>query len=295
MGKTERLRMPPFRGDRDPEHEAQAPGKFEVVRHNWHWGFQEDHALYPYTFEEAARDCPTWFREERNRYFLVTVVPEGEIRYRGEGREFLVRGAKVLVIPQGTAFYFETTRKAHYQKLSLFVLGVNLAAITETMALDHMELIAVPDLDAFVAELRAIDALLVAGKAENMPEMAGRTFALLNRLSQFKRGQDGGGFLFRLAKERLGGDLARPLLIADLAAELRVSPCTLDRLFQAKLGVTPRAYRIERKVEQAKKLLLETELSCKEIAGKLGYCNPFHFSNEFRRLTGFPPGQFRRG
>lgn len=294
MARIQKLRMMPFRGDRNPEHEKQDPDKFQVVRHNWNWGFQEDRSLYPYSFEEAIRKSPTWFREERNRYYLITVIPEGEIRYRSDERDFLVKGNRVLIIPQGTAFYFETTRKAFYHKLSLFVLGVNLSAIVETMGLNRMETIAVPDIAAVIAEMRAIDALLVSHRTEDMPEMAGRTFALLNRLSMMKRGQDENSMLFQMAKARLSSDFEHPLNIADLAAELRVSQSTVDRMFRDKIHISPRNYRIKCKIETAKELLQNTDLSSKEISVRLGYCNQFHFSNEFSRLVGISPNRYRR-
>ena len=58
--------------------------------------------------------------------------------------------------------------------------------------------------------------------------------------------------------------------------------------------MTPGEYRQNCRVEQAKYLLKHTENSLKEIAYQLGYCNPYYFSSEFRRMTGFSPSSFRK-
>ena len=46
-------------------------------------------------------------------------------------------------------------------------------------------------------------------------------------------------------------------------------------------------------MEQAKYLLNQDQLSLKEIAYQLGYCNEFYFSQEFLRVIGFRPGEWR--
>lgn len=68
----------------------------------------------------------------------------------------------------------------------------------------------------------------------------------------------------------------------------------LEKLFKRKFRMTPGEYRQNCRVEQAKYLLKHTENSLKEIAYQLGYCNPYYFSSEFRRMTGFSPSSFRK-
>lgn len=58
--------------------------------------------------------------------------------------------------------------------------------------------------------------------------------------------------------------------------------------------MTPYEYRQNCRMEQAKYLLTHTENSLKEISYRLGYCNPYYFSAEFRRLAGVPPSVFRK-
>ncbi len=294
MSRKAALKLMPFNGQRNPEHEKEAPGKFQVTRHNWNWGYHEDYPLYPYSFEEALRLSPTWFSEHYNRYMLLTIVPEGEMLYKNNSQEFLLHGNNLLVIPQGQAFYFQTTHKVYYRKLSLFLLGTNLAAIAGTLGLNEMQMISLPDSKAFIEEMRRIDSLLIPSRPEDMPEMSGIVLKLLTKLSLLQRSQEDNSLILKMAQARLSSDFKPGLNIADIAAELRISPSSLLRLFKEKLNMSPRDYRIRCKIKHAKELLKSTSLSNKEISYRLGYCNQFHFSNEFTRSTGLSPNRYRK-
>lgn len=280
--------LPAFRG------EKTASPATVVRRDDWNYGFQENRPIYPYSFHEAVRDCAIRYHDPACRYGVIAVIPEGEVRYRSGERGFSVCGDRVLVIPPGTDFQFETTKVPFYRKITLQVLGVNLSGILDTLGFSGMELVAVPDAAAVIAEMRQIGDLIAAGDVAAMPEMAGRTLALLSRLAARRQESGGDSLLFRLAKDRLASDLGQPLSVSELAGELKSSTSTLERLFRKHLRMTPREFRIRCRVAAARELLRNSDASVKEIAFRLGYCHQFHFANEFTRLAGMSPAGFRR-
>ena len=78
-----------------------------------------------------------------------------------------------------------------------------------------------------------------------------------------------------------------------LAGRLGVSRTTLDRAFAADIGASP-AYMLARmRLNEAKRLMKNTELSISEVAYRLGYCNPAYFTNVFRREIGKTPKAWR--
>lgn len=80
--------------------------------------------------------------------------------------------------------------------------------------------------------------------------------------------------------------------------ELRMkSGLNVDKLkkgFKLLFGKPPYAYHCQLKMEQAKKLLLETDQAIYEIAWSLGYEHSSNFCIEFKRYSGYRPGEFRR-
>ena len=50
---------------------------------------------------------------------------------------------------------------------------------------------------------------------------------------------------------------------------------------------------MNKKIEMAKRLLLYSKLSVKEIAAQLSFSDQYYFSNYFKRKTGTSPRSFR--
>ncbi|MBD2701661.1 AraC family transcriptional regulator [Spirosoma sp. BT702] len=68
----------------------------------------------------------------------------------------------------------------------------------------------------------------------------------------------------------------------------------LSSLFSASEGHTLEKYIIALKIEKVKEWLRYDELALSEIAWRLSYSSVQHLSNQFRQVTGYTPGQFRK-
>jgi AraC-like DNA-binding protein len=87
--------------------------------------------------------------------------------------------------------------------------------------------------------------------------------------------------------------LADPFTITDLAAIGAVSNAHLTRLFRQELGYAPMGYLTKRRMIKARELLRDERLSIKEIAARVGYKDPHHFTRVFRQFDGLSPSQHR--
>lgn len=83
----------------------------------------------------------------------------------------------------------------------------------------------------------------------------------------------------------------RPL--ADLSAACGYSKDHLRRLFAARYGMPPKAFRTSYRMRLARDLLALGTLSAKEVAEQLSYSHPSHFSAAFRKHFGCPPGDMQ--
>ncbi|AEE53485.1 helix-turn-helix domain-containing protein [Haliscomenobacter hydrossis] len=68
----------------------------------------------------------------------------------------------------------------------------------------------------------------------------------------------------------------------------------LANLFSEVQGITIAQYIIARKVELIKDLILFDQLSITEIAWKMNYSSVAHLSNQFKKVTGLTPSQFKQ-
>jgi AraC-like DNA-binding protein len=67
-----------------------------------------------------------------------------------------------------------------------------------------------------------------------------------------------------------------------------MSPFHLLREFKKAIGVPPHAYLVQRRVDEARRLLLKGHAP-RLVAIEVGYSDQAHFSREFRRFYGVPP------
>ena len=95
--------------------------------------------------------------------------------------------------------------------------------------------------------------------------------------------------LARLLRTRL--DDERPSLEA-LASELGTHPSHLVRVFRREYGLPPHRYVVTRRLDRARRLLLEG-MPIAEVAAVAGFHDQSHLTRHFRALLGTTPGAFR--
>jgi AraC family transcriptional regulator len=68
----------------------------------------------------------------------------------------------------------------------------------------------------------------------------------------------------------------------------------LSNLFSSETGQTIEQYIIAQKVEKVKEWLSYNELTLSEIAWRLSYSSTAHLSNQFKKVMGMTPGEFKK-
>jgi AraC-like DNA-binding protein len=91
-------------------------------------------------------------------------------------------------------------------------------------------------------------------------------------------------------------DLARQspesrLTLTQIASRLHISVSQLSHRYREATGQTPKAALTRRTIDHAQLLLLKG-LPLKNVADQLGFCDAFHLSKVFRRVTGRSPRQY---
>lgn len=74
---------------------------------------------------------------------------------------------------------------------------------------------------------------------------------------------------------------------------LATTPHLLSKAVRSAYGATPKAFIEQRRLVEAKRLLLFTVRSVEDIGYEVGFRDPAYFSRVFRAATGQPPGLWR--
>ena len=84
----------------------------------------------------------------------------------------------------------------------------------------------------------------------------------------------------------------RPL--PEIAEDMNMSYSLFRQRFLSLAGKSPGKFRADEAIRSACELLVKTNESVGEIAVKLGFDDPLHFSRRFKEKTGLSPSSFRK-
>jgi len=96
-------------------------------------------------------------------------------------------------------------------------------------------------------------------------------------------------------KDYLRNHAASKFKIEKLCQYISRSESQTIKIFKEAYGITPYAYFLEKKINLAKDMLLNTNLSVKQIANNLYFADEYYFSNVFKKKTGVSPSKYRKG
>lgn len=80
---------------------------------------------------------------------------------------------------------------------------------------------------------------------------------------------------------------------AELAERLKVSPSYFQFLYKSFFGIPFKTDLIQMRLEYARELIVETNLTLEQIAQICGYANEIHFYRQFKAKTGMTPREYQ--
>jgi AraC family transcriptional regulator len=231
---------------------------------------------------------------------------DGEVRFEGVHRRFPPPAGSILLVPAGSPAYWRWEGSNDSLSVSLDPRLIERVA-AESFDLNPARLSIPPldrlDLPQLRAAMQAIDAGLMAGTAWG--NLAAESLAnllavgLIRHLSAQRlpaRLRDGKLPQTRLRRvvDYIEDNLDAGLTLGELAAVASLSPYHFARQFRAATGLPPHQFIIARRVERARRILLDDEeIPLATVASRSGFSDQSQLSRHFKRLAGVTPGQFR--
>lgn len=102
------------------------------------------------------------------------------------------------------------------------------------------------------------------------------------------------GYKLRQITDWMKEHLADDFNLEQLATLAGLSKFHFHRLFKRAVGHAPSRYHTGLRMHEAKRLLRETKQTVLEVGLEVGYTNPSHFAQIFRRETGLSPSDYRQ-
>lgn len=226
--------------------------------------------------------------------WTLLVVDRGVIAYDLDNRQRGATSGDVTLLPPGVSHDGGPGRwGASFRKRNLYLDADFLPSELVGVVVDGGH--ALSDLRPQIDSIHAA----ISTPAIDLVEIESRLALLRDQLATRLETGSGRGERFepRLARdlrEWLDGSLERQVRLSDASAELGRSVPHLIRTFTATYGLAPHEYLIGRRIETARRLLLDG-LPPAKVATDLMFYDQSHLTRHFKRHTTTTPAAFARG
>jgi AraC-like DNA-binding protein/mannose-6-phosphate isomerase-like protein (cupin superfamily) len=99
---------------------------------------------------------------------------------------------------------------------------------------------------------------------------------------------------FKTLLHHLGAHYAEPITVEQAAKLVNLNPFHFCKTFKKATGATFVEYMNRLRMDEAERLLEETDLTVTEIAGRVGCGNANYFTKRFKQIKGIAPSQLRK-
>lgn len=245
-------------------------------------------------FTESWHAAGSIIQRHAHRSATATILLDGSFEERyGLHRAMACDAPAVHIRPPGEP-HLDRLGAMGAHNLVIEVDEARLAGIREQSALfDELHHLQAP---AVIRLARTIQhELMMADRASGLTleGLALQLFGLASR-DRAPRHRTPPAWLERVC-EALRDQLDRQdLRIADLAAEARVHPVHLARVFRAYFETSPGQYLRRLRVERAAEQIASSDRPLADIAAAVGFADQSHLSRVFKAHMGCTPGAWRR-
>lgn len=224
--------------------------------------------------------------------FWLVISGSGQIT-RNDSTEPVAAGSCALLRPS------ETPRASQdlQDRLTVFYAHFDVLDANGNigMPLEYPTLFRVRDMLSFATSAQRVVRLWQRGDAAARYQAQLVLGVLLWQLWDEKRfGEVRINEVFEMLATAVRHEPGRHWTLDDMARQTALSRAQFARRFRDVFGISPVQFVIQTRLERARHLLTETEMTAEQIAYSLGYADVYFFARQFKRFTGKTPGAVRK-
>lgn len=262
----------------------------------------DDNLLY-YINRAGRSTVDSSFNIKRNKLY-----PYNVIHYVSKGSGTIIYKKKEYTVKKGQLFILNAYEEHQYMTDAddLLVLnwiefaGGDSVKIVNSILNDQLIIIDEPYSDKVNRYMLRIFALINNNLEQNNILISKLLYSILLNLlrlnisNKHKEISEGRLINIKRTMEYIENHLHEDLNIEQLSKISNYSAAYFARLFHKVTGVTPAQYILNRRINEAKKILSNSDESIYVISDKLGFCSASHFIKNFKKAEGLTPAEYRK-
>lgn len=244
-----------------------------------------------------SRNQPATF--QKFSYVKLFYVHSGEALLTFKGTAEKVTAHQMILLNPNVEYYFEITSDQSLELTEIGVHGLEFSQIGES---DHdFTYFKTNDKDEELAVFMTLLEKAMNEKKPGSDEIAKRFveiililllrtegFSIRNSLNKKNHKE------IQVVKNFMKINYHKNITLDDLVELVHINKFYLIRIFKQEVGMSPIDYLIHVRIDEAQKMLRNTNIAIADIAHLVGFQSPSHFSKTFRELSNMTPSQYRR-
>ncbi len=221
------------------------------------------------------------------RYEIEFYLEDGKTTTT-DGRTFPIKKDYIQIAKPGQIRYSQLPFRTAYLKFNVTGdIAKRIEAIPEYFRSSHPNLI-----------YNKIDELILLNEGENKLLLHSCLLSLLNLIlfdGEIPSSRNGKNYeTIVIAKRYIETHFKEQIKLKNIAESVHLSEIYFHNIFTETVGMTPHQYLISCRVENAKKLLWDTDISMVEVAEKSGFGCQQYLNKVFKKETGMTPVSYRK-
>ncbi len=228
---------------------------------------------------EVYTDKSHRFRMEGRKKFGLSFCEKGSIIYKQNGKEYLSDKNHAVILPKNGSYSLRGIEQGVFQVIDFEC---------ENYKNENILVLPVNEAKQLVKYTERIKNLLLFNTGRL--EVFSIFYKILESVGSCKKGNRA---ILHPAMEFLENNLSDYTITNTvLAKKAGISEVYFRKLFLKTYGISPRQYILEKRIEKAKQLLLNSSSSVTKVSTECGFSSLYLFCRTFKERTGLTPTEY---
>jgi len=223
---------------------------------------------------------------------LIFYCTEGEGLAEVGNRVLKIRAGDVVLLPAGVAHSYRSTRHNPWSIYWVHFRGSDSHLFLSRISSKYGQR-SIGVHSNVIAQFQKLMTLENFGDDSRRYMVAAQQLRVLLGLIIEYRHHQGQANPFAKLDSFMASNLSQSISLNDMASVMDMSPSKFCALFKQQRNRRPIEYFNGLKIERAKFLLEQTDLSIREIGDAIGWQDPYYFSRVFKKYAGISPRSYR--